>query len=399
MPLRQADIWALELSDYFLKYHKYQLVTLSQETTQIWLVNESDKSAPILMITAQSTNDLNLDEVRQINETLSLLIKSEKTSIFITVNEDHFDANSGLILVTPRSVSNSQLVNQFPELQSHLKNSNNLVEARKTALASIQKRMKRARQKSFLTGTRGTIALILIALIGFFAIISLVSFGASLETATILTGAYYKPFIVLGYEWWRFVTPFAVHYSIIHLAFNCMALWNMGKILEPRLKTFKFLLIFILGVIMGNVFLFIRDVPTIGIGMSAGIYALMGALFVNMFETGMIKNPIIRNQLVSTVITNFMISLLPNVSFTAHLGGLYMGIFLGFIFSTRKDWAFLRKGMTVLLVVSSVGLLAIMFIRPGYVEPSMLDLDIVRTLYELDLSGYARQIERLVIHR
>ena len=59
---------------------------------------------------------------------------------------------------------------------------------------------------------------------------------------------------------------------------------------------------------------------------------------------------------------NLYISLMPNVSMTGHLGGLYAGVLLGFIFSKRKDWAQIRL-YTKIFFAMSVVLLAYLMIQ------------------------------------
>ena len=39
MEHKQLEIWALELSNYFIKKHRYQLITFNQETSEMWLFN------------------------------------------------------------------------------------------------------------------------------------------------------------------------------------------------------------------------------------------------------------------------------------------------------------------------------------------------------------------------
>ena len=124
-----------------------------------------------------------------------------------------------------------------------------------------------------------------------------------------------------------------VHVDVFHLLINIMAFRNLGTMIEPVLGKKRYLFVLIAGILFGNMFVFIVDDGAVGLGISGGLFALLGVLLVYLFETQAIRNPRIRNQVISTLIMNLMISMLPNVSMMAHLGGLQVGIFLGIIFS------------------------------------------------------------------
>ena len=45
MQVNQNEIWALELSDYFMKKYKYQLMTVNKDTKELWLFNADNKAS------------------------------------------------------------------------------------------------------------------------------------------------------------------------------------------------------------------------------------------------------------------------------------------------------------------------------------------------------------------
>ncbi|AMC93869.1 hypothetical protein AOC36_07695 [Erysipelothrix larvae] len=399
MALRDLDVWALELTDYFMKSHGYKLVTLSQEISQTWLINENEAQVPIIMISAQSIKEVNRFEIKQIHATLSLLVKTTRPGLFITVNEQDFDDADDFVLVTPTRISDTNFATRYPKIQGemHPLQNVNLQRARTVIMDRIHTRMRKEQQRSMIKNTMGTMIVIILALIGFIATNYLISQGVTLELSVVMLGAYYKPLISKAYEFWRFLTPMFLHASFIHLLMNVYALRSIGRILEPRLKTGRYLLILFLGVIMGNVFVFLREDSMIGVGMSAGIYALFGAFAIMMYETDMYKNPLVRNQMISIIGVNLFISLLPNVSFTAHAGGLFVGIFFGFIFSRRQDWATLRKGTLAIFCLTCVGLVGMVLTRNHYIEPSMFDLNFINTVYEFGFKDYALHLRNLLL--
>ena len=68
-------------------------------------------------------------------------------------------------------------------------------------------------------------------------------------------------------QWWRLVTPVAMHASLLHLAVNCMSLHNLGPSLERLSGPPRFLAVYLASGVAGNVASFARS-PAMGMGAS-----------------------------------------------------------------------------------------------------------------------------------
>jgi rhomboid protease GluP len=77
-------------------------------------------------------------------------------------------------------------------------------------------------------------------------------------------------------DWWRLLTTGFHHVGLLHLLMNGFALIYLGRLLEPRLGSVKFLLVFFTAIVVANIPDTVMGVS--GVGLSGGIYALFGML-------------------------------------------------------------------------------------------------------------------------
>ena len=396
MNKQQLEVWALNLSNYFIKKKKYQLITFNQNTSEMWLYNPEEKLYPIVLITTQEIGSLNRIEIEHHRVALAMLVKGQAKGLNFSVNPNFEGSDDQNIVVTNNAISNPSLLEYFEGLDQVLEVSGNLKSAKQRAMHRVTKNMRRLNKVNFYKSYRVT-TIVSLFLVAFFmlSIWMIEKFGISISAVFVMLGAYYKPMITNANEWWRLLTPMLLHASFIHLFMNLVALRNIASILERELGWKKFLMTLLVGVIYGSIFLFVRDEMVIGIGISAGIYALLGVLFVYLYERDLLKNRRILSNVMSTIFLNVMISLLPNVSFTAHLGGLYIGVILGFLFSRRDDWKLIRQISGLVLSVST-GFLVYLLVRQNIpFQPTSLDLEVIESWHRLGLDKYALRLMKL----
>ena len=136
---------------------------------------------------------------------------------------------------------------------------------------------------------------------------------------------------------WTPITSIFLHGSLTHLIFNVVALFFFGKSLENNIRPYKYLLVFFSGGIVGNlVSLAFYPSSELFVGASGAIFAVMGmVMLADPFELSfypyIIPVPIALVGVVYTIYTMFafLFGGDPNVAYTAHLGGLVVGILFG----------------------------------------------------------------------
>ena len=88
-------------------------------------------------------------------------------------------------------------------------------------------------------------------------------------------GAKVNALIGLG-EYWRLLSAMFLHADLMHLIFNMMALYILGKDIERFFGKKKFLAIYFLSGLVGSAASYLL-VENISVGASGAIFGLMGA--------------------------------------------------------------------------------------------------------------------------
>lgn len=150
--------------------------------------------------------------------------------------------------------------------------------------------------------------------------------------------------LVQSGEVWRVITSAFLHAGLIHLVVNMYSLAIIGTQVETFIGKWKFLGIYLISAISGNLLsLTFSSVNIISVGASGALFGLMGALLYFGYHYRLYLSEAIRNQIVPIILVNlllgFMISGIDNV---AHIGGLIAGYLASMAFgienkSTKKD--------------------------------------------------------------
>ncbi len=144
---------------------------------------------------------------------------------------------------------------------------------------------------------------------------------------------------IIGDRPWTIITSIFLHANIWHILFNMMTLYFFGRYLCVLLGEKKFLTVFLIGGILGNVLYLLLGPPySIAIGASGAVFALGGVLAVMRPKIRVFVFPIpIPFPLWAAVIGGFLILIaFPNVAWQAHLGGLAFGLVIGYFFRKRE---------------------------------------------------------------
>ncbi len=138
---------------------------------------------------------------------------------------------------------------------------------------------------------------------------------------------------------WTVITSIFLHGSIGHILANMITLYFFGRYLCALIGQKKFLTVYFIGGILGNIVYILLGPPlSIAIGASGAVFAVGGALAVMRPKLRVFVFPIPAPlPLWVAVIGGFLIiSFFPNVAWQAHLGGLASGLTMGYFFRKRE---------------------------------------------------------------
>jgi len=195
-----------------------------------------------------------------------------------------------------------------------------------------------------------------------------VSPEGSESVGTIISfGGMVKQLIIEQHEYWRFVTPIFVHIGIMHYVLNSLVLFYLGEQIEKIYGHFRFLIIYLVSGIAGNVLSFSLKTANVSAGASTAIFGMFGAFII--LRHFLKDNPAIRSMAMQyTILVAFM--LITNffdkqVDILGHIGGLIGGILIGVIVSVPKQPhvynVIERTGAALLLIGYFIILLTIGF--------------------------------------
>ena len=161
--------------------------------------------------------------------------------------------------------------------------------------------------------------------------------GSTEDTGFMLQwGAACRPFILNG-EWYRLFTSMFLHFGIEHLVNNMLVLFVLGSRLERVIGKIRFLLIYLLGGIAGNVVSLLLELKTqefsVSAGASGAVFAVMGAMiYIVIRNKGWLGDLSMRQILVMAAFSLYFGFTSSGVDNAAHIGGLLAGFVLAVLF-------------------------------------------------------------------
>jgi rhomboid protease GluP len=173
-------------------------------------------------------------------------------------------------------------------------------------------------------------------------------------------GAYYLPALRAG-EIWRHATAVFLHIGLIHLAFNMLALAQIGPVIEDVFGRGRMLFLFMFTGIVGFAACQTTGMVAVSVGASGAIMGLTGAAagWGQRDGTGVGKG--VRNQMLKWAAYTVIFGVLVHANNVAHAGGFLSGAVLGFAMPPRWLRHGLLRGSDVAVGVLAIAALAITF--------------------------------------
>jgi len=129
-------------------------------------------------------------------------------------------------------------------------------------------------------------------------------------------------------ELYRLFSSIFLHAGLIHLVCNMYSLYVIGPQLESFFGKIKYLIIYILSAVIGNLLsmVFLGD-GYVSIGASGAIFGLLGALLYFGYHYRIYLSSVIKSQIIPLILLNLLIGFMgAGINNVAHIGGLIGGV-------------------------------------------------------------------------
>jgi membrane associated rhomboid family serine protease len=137
-------------------------------------------------------------------------------------------------------------------------------------------------------------------------------------------------------EYWRVIACTFLHGGLLHIVFNGLVLWDMGRICEPFLSSWKFLVAYGVSALGGSVGSLVHKVYLVGspqgdfistVGASGALSGLIGLLLVYSVRA---RDVDLRDALLRWIVYIALLSyFFRGIDHAAHLGGFLAGAAMG----------------------------------------------------------------------
>lgn len=155
-------------------------------------------------------------------------------------------------------------------------------------------------------------------------------------------GAMYVPYVIGKGEYYRLFTSMFLHFGYDHLFNNMIALAAMGWNLELDMGKIKYLIVYFVSGLAGNILSAWWDIQTGSMAVSAGasgaIFGIIGALlYVAIRNRGRIGDISGRGLVAMVVLTLYYGFTSGGVDNMAHIGGLAAGFLTGILLYRKRN--------------------------------------------------------------
>jgi membrane associated rhomboid family serine protease len=172
------------------------------------------------------------------------------------------------------------------------------------------------------------------------------------------------------HEYYRLFSSLFLHLDFLHIFFNMATLLIVGPAVEVMVGKSRFLTLYLLAGIGGNVLSYlIAPGNGVSAGASGAIFGVMGAYVVLARIQHKPMGPV-----VALIVINLVIGFSGNVEWQAHVGGLLVGSVLGLAFHYASTFRHVAREVALTVASSAVTLallvLLLLSIAPGHVNVS-----------------------------
>ena len=198
-----------------------------------------------------------------------------------------------------------------------------------TCLAEGRKESKRIRPLTRPRSVTTTLLVINVAVFGIDAVL-----GALGRPRMLLEAGAMVPLLIVDGEWWRLITAMFLHITLLHVAFNSLALYVFGQLIESSLGSRRMLTLYLVTGFAASAASFaFGSAQVAAAGASGAIFGMLGAwLAYNLRRRSLsLARSNIQSAMLLIGINLLFGFTVPGIDNVAHIGGLVAGVAAGLL--------------------------------------------------------------------
>jgi len=338
----------MKLLHYFITTKNYNPVVLHGAKNEIWLENLSGEYKIIRIVSNYIHNDeqLNFDlyRTKQIMKSIkkkTFSFKVPTLSIFLNLGEnvhmesEDFDFIKCLNVKKMDDIVRSNTVLEaFPDISQTLDYKEEGMDLFIKLTTEInQKTEEDAIKAESVFKTKKPVVTYSLIVINVILFLLMYIFGSGSEDGLtlIMFGANQRNFVLDLHQYHRLITSCFLHIGILHLLFNNYALYVIGSQVENFYGKAKYILIYLISGICGNL-LSICFHDSITAGASGAIFGLLAAILYFGYHYRLYLGNTLKTQIIPVIVLNLLLGFMATgVDNAAHIGGLISGIFISMV--------------------------------------------------------------------
>ena len=364
--INKKDDIIVKLVHYFVTEKDYKPIVVNGLQNEIWLENMNNDIKIIRLNInyihndEQLNNDLRkVDAIRRNIKKKTYTFKMKVLNILVdcgdSVTLKNTDDIESVEVKRISDIKKNKFVNEyFPDLKDKINSKkSNVIDMFKMTEELNDKTVKDDKKMSKLF--KNGIPFMTYALIFVNVLIFILMLSPGIYNYFINLFANYYANVQKG-EVYRLITCMFLHGNSIHLFFNMYALYIIGPEIERYYGSFKFLVIYLLGGVIGSLFSAVL-ITSPSIGASGAIFGLFGALLYFGFNYRATLDGYLKSQIIPLILINLLVGLIvPGIDVYAHIGGLIGGLIVSLMFGikgfNKKNHTMHGLIMTIILVGS-----------------------------------------------
>lgn len=383
--ISKNDEIVMKLLHYFITEQGYNPVILHGAKDEIWLENNDSDYKIVRIVSNYIHNDeqlqFDLFKTKQILKKIKRKMFSFKInalSIFVNLGDNvHLDDTSfdNIDLAKLNKLNDiknySFIINTFPNILEVETSKEEGMELFIKLTSDInnknQEETKKAEEVFSKKKPIVTYSLIIINILIFLILVLLGGGILEIEPNLLYKFGALVNFDAMGrnpIELYRLFTSIFLHAGLFHLLCNMYSLYVIGPQLESFYGKTKFLIIYILSGIIGNLLsiIFLGD-SYVSVGASGAIFGLLGSLLYFGYHYRIYLSSVIKSQIIPLILLNLLIGFaVSGINNFAHVGGLIGGILVSIAVGVKYKSTKFDIINGIIMTIIFVGFLSFMLV-------------------------------------